>query len=95
MSGLLRHREPRHDGPGHRRGIRPVKHEPVTDMHGGLGDHPRRAAPVRPGRGMHHERMAQEDIPGLAGRVRDRPDRGSSPLQVRSVHVGHIRLSLL
>jgi hypothetical protein len=52
-------------------------------MHGGLGDHPRRGAPVRPGRGVHHERMAQEDIPGLAGRVRNRPAQNRRPPELR------------
>jgi hypothetical protein len=34
---------------------------------GWLGDHPREAAAVRPGGGMHEERMTQEHISGFAG----------------------------
>jgi hypothetical protein len=45
---------------------------PSPDMYGGLGDHPRRCATVRPGGGVHDERMAHVDVPGLAGGVRDR-----------------------
>ena len=47
--------------------------EPVPDMDGGLGNHPRRRAPVRPGGDVHDETMAQVNVPGLAGGVRDRP----------------------
>jgi len=56
-----------------------LKREAVTDMDGGLRDHPRRAAPMRPGCGMHQERMAQHDIPRPADRVRHRPAQHQYP----------------
>jgi hypothetical protein len=49
-----------------------IDREPVSGMHRGLGDHPRPGAAVRPGRGVHDKRMAQEHVPGRAGGVRDR-----------------------
>ena len=52
-------------------------------MHGGLGDHPRRRAPVRPGGGVHDERMAQTDVPGLAGGVGGRQARRTAGAAAR------------
>src|SRR5580698_9617344 len=50
-------------------GSDPVQHEPVTDMHGGLGDHPRRAAPVRP------VVAALDLMAGIGPVLRREPDR--------------------
>jgi hypothetical protein len=43
------------DVSGDGRGVGSVDREPVADMHGGLGDHPRRCAAVGPSSGVHDQ----------------------------------------
>lgn len=49
--------------------------ERVLQGHAGLGDDPGVAPGVRPGRGVHEERVAAEDVPGPAGCQRRRTPR--------------------
>ena len=83
----VRHRQALDDGPGHRRWIGSVQHEAIRGVDRRLGDHPRPRATVRPGRRVHHERVAQENVPGLPGGVRGRHAQRRRPPEVR-VRVG-------
>ena len=47
--------------------------ERVVQGHAGLRDDPRVPSRVRPRRGVHEERVAQEDVPGPAGGQRRWP----------------------
>jgi hypothetical protein len=56
------------------------------DFDAGLGHHPRRGAPVRPGRGVHDERMTQVHIASTTGGLGGAPTQHRRPLPLLTEH---------